>query len=247
MSKDTQQLFIAAVLGILAMLMLSGCGQRQRAVNPPDGSYLFIMQESMISVCQQDQCMPAKMSLTGSGFVVASGGGSSLAITAGHVCSGPSETSDRKVRVVAVGGSIYPAEIVLILENPDACLLHIRGVHLPTVKMADRPPSRGDRVFSFSSPGALFDAELVPKFEGFYAGPTTEVVSPEGTLRPVMDGYTIPAKPGSSGGPVFNRRGELIGMISMSRPGFENFALSPTYASVRAIVLAAKAKVGELP
>ena len=62
-----------------------------------------------------------------------------------------------------------------------------------------------------------------------------------------MDGYTVPAKPGSSEGPIFNKRGELIGVVSMSRPGFENFALSPTYASVRAVVLAAKAKIGILP
>ena len=76
-------------------------------------------------------------------FVVASGNGNSLAITnKGTVCSGPDGTKERHVKVVAVGGSMYPADIVLILDNPDICLLHLRmSASAHVVRLSDRPPS----------------------------------------------------------------------------------------------------------
>jgi S1-C subfamily serine protease len=110
------------------------------------------------------------------------------------------------------------------------------------VHRSEKNVKKGERVFAFGTPVGLFDADMLPKFEGFYAGKTTDVPKPDGskTVFPVLDGYTIPARPGSSGGPIFNSQGEVIGMMIMARPYFETFTLSPTQEMFRTVLKAIK-------
>ena len=63
---------------------------------------------------------------------------------------------------------------------------------------------------------------MVPIFEGIYSG-----IIPAGKMLGIpLDAYTIPTKGGSSGAPIVNEDGKLIGMSIMARVGFENFVIS---------------------
>jgi S1-C subfamily serine protease len=144
--------------------------------------------------------------------------------------------------VATRGGDIFPASIVHIFSNVDACVVAIHGAIVPAVTVADAAPSQGDYVTALGSPVGIYDNDLIAKFSGFYAGTTTGVRDPSspGSVYAVLAGYTVPARPGSSGGPIFNEKGHLVGMVIMSNPAFESFALSPTFVVIQAIVKSAK-------
>ena len=59
---------------------------------------------------------------------------------------------------------------------------------------------------------------MIPIFEGFYNGDSGN--------RSI---YSMPAKGGSSGSPILNNRGEIIGMVSATFVYFPNLAISPKF------------------
>jgi hypothetical protein len=74
---------------------------------------------------------------------------------------------------------------------------------------------------------------MVPILTGFYSG----TVDKWGLH---MDAYTMPTTGGCSGAAIFNARGEVIGMTAMGHRRFETFGLSPTYSTLKAMVIKAK-------
>ena len=68
-----------------------------------------------------------------------------------------------------------------------------------------------------------------------YSGKASNIPDPEdaNTKLTEQETYTIPSRPGSSGGPIFNSKGEIIGMIVMAHPAFETFALSTPYEALK--------------
>ena len=51
-----------------------------------------------------------------------------------------------------------------------------------------------------------------------------------------MHHYTIPARPGSSGSPIFNADGEIVGVVQRAVVNFENLAISTSTQAIREIV-----------
>ena len=101
--------------------------------------------------------------------------------------------------------------------------MKIKRLVVDGVSVSSSPPDIGERVFSMASPRAIFDPNMIPLFEGFYSGKAGEK----------RDAYTIPAQGGSSGAPIVNKRGEVVGIIVAKIGGLENFCVSPPYLSVR--------------
>jgi len=52
----------------------------------------------------------------------------------------------------------------------------------------------------------------------------------------IFDAYTVPARGGSSGSPIMNTEGQLVGVTSVALRNFEHMCLSPTYVGVAAVV-----------
>ena len=90
-------------------------------------------------------------------------------------------------------------------DTDDACVLTVYGVRddVSIAELADDMPVIGERVFNAAAPKAFFAPGLVPLFDGLYSGATQSGVSV----------FTIPTALGSSGSPVFDATGRIVGLI----------------------------------
>jgi len=133
----------------------------------------------------------------GSGFIVREDG---AVVTNYHVIS---NATDIKVKtgnkVLKVYGLIY------IDKENDIVILKAEGQKLQTVKIGDiRKLSIGEKVYVISSPQGLENTIS----EGILSG--IREIAPDKKILQI----TAPISPGSSGGPVFNKNGEVIGIAT---------------------------------
>jgi tetratricopeptide (TPR) repeat protein len=133
----------------------------------------------------------------GSGFIVREDG---AVVTNYHVIS---RATDIKVKM---GPKLLDIEGVLYvdLEN-DLALLKVEGKGFPFVRMGDANGLLvGERVYVIGSPQGLENTIS----EGILSG-IREISSKKRILQ-----MTAPISPGSSGGPVFNAKGEVVGVAT---------------------------------
>ena len=144
---------------------------------------------------------------TGTGFLFSS---SDYVITSYHVVHGASS-----IGVRLNNGDRIGASLILIDKKNDIAFL----------KLSQRPTLRqniitlgnssevrtGDKVFTYGFPlvGLLGDAE--PRYSEGFVNSLTGISN-----DPRFFQVSIPIQPGNSGGPVFNERGELVGMATSS-------------------------------
>lgn len=106
--------------------------------------------------------------------------------------------------VLVIQGTKYPALDGYGNPNLDLALINVPGAPCPCAKVIDVMPIPGDIVY----------------IVGFPYGMAKVVTSGEVQGRVIIQGIeyvltTAPARPGNSGGGVFNSRGELIGILVM--------------------------------
>jgi S1-C subfamily serine protease len=152
----------------------------------------------------------------GTGFIVAADG---KILTNYHVIRNSKEATVR-----LADGDVYDTVEVLDVDpRKDIALLKIKAIDLSPVKIGHSNSLQiGDVVYSLSNPLGLLDNTLS-----------------EGIISSVrqMDGYrllqiTAPISHGSSGGPLFNTKGEVIGITTstITQGQSLNFAIMIDYA-----------------
>lgn len=89
-------------------------------------------------------------------------------------------------------------------DKVDACVLIVKEMNesITHVNIASRPAEPGEKVFNIAAPGGFTIDRGGLVFTGYYAGDMTGISV-----------YTISVAHGSSGSPIFNQFGELLGMI----------------------------------
>ncbi len=134
----------------------------------------------------------------GSGFIVASDG---LILTNAHVVDGAQE-----VTVKLTDRREFKARVVGLDKRSDVAVLKIEAAGLPVVKLGDpAATSVGEWVLAIGSPF------------GFENTATSGIVSAKSRA---LEGYVpfiqtdVAVNPGNSGGPLFNLKGEVIGINS---------------------------------
>lgn len=155
----------------------------------------------------QDQGKEYKTQSLGSGFIISQDG---YVLTNAHVVSSADEVivklSDKRE---------FKAKIIGADKRTDVALIKIEAKNLPTVKIGD--PSKlkvGEWVAAIGSPFGLESTM------------TAGIVSAKGRALP-QENYVpfiqtdVAINPGNSGGPLFNLRGEVVGVNSQiySRSG----------------------------
>lgn len=143
----------------------------------------------------------------GSGFIVS---GDGFILTNAHVVDGADE-----VTVRLTDKREFKAKIIGADKRTDVALIRIEASGLPTVKLGDPAQLKvGEWVVAIGSPF------------GFDNSVTAGIVSAKGRSLP-QENYVpfiqtdVAINPGNSGGPLFNMRGEVVGINSQiySRSG----------------------------
>jgi Tfp pilus assembly protein PilF len=133
----------------------------------------------------------------GSGFIVRSDG---AVVTNYHVIS---NAKDIKVKV---GDKILDVEGLIYTDKEnDLVILKVKGEKLPVVKLGDIAKANvGEKVYVISSPEGLENTIS----DGLLSG-IRDIASDKKVLQ-----ITAPVSSGSSGSPVFNKDGEVIGIAT---------------------------------
>jgi serine protease Do len=143
----------------------------------------------------------------GSGFIVSSDG---YILTNAHVVRGADE-----VEVKLIDKRTFSAKVIGADSRTDVAVIKITANSLPAVTLGDPTRLRvGEAVAAIGSPF------------GFENSVTAGIVSAKGRSLP-SESYVpyiqtdVPINPGNSGGPLFNMRGEVVGINSQiySRSG----------------------------
>lgn len=140
----------------------------------------------------------------GTGFFVS---GQGRVLTAYHVVK-----AGQLFQVTTLSGKTYPARVTAFDEAADVALLQVtRGGPFPFLELASQPPKVGERVLAIGNSGGDF---LQPR-RGELLRLNAEAGRsdfPAGTLE-----MNAPLAQGDSGGPIFNGRGEVLGVVSYVR------------------------------
>ena len=143
----------------------------------------------------------------GSGFIISSDG---LVLTNAHVVGDASE-----ITVKLMDRSEYPAKVIGIDNQTDVAVLKIDATNLPAVKFGDAKDLKvGEWVIAIGSPFGFENTVT----SGIVSGKSRSL--PDGTYVPFIQ-TDVAVNPGNSGGPLFNMRGEVVGINSQifSRTG----------------------------
>ncbi len=145
---------------------------------------------------------------SGSGFVV---DGSGYVMTAAHVAKRLGNTVSAK----AANGRVYSGDVVALNPDNDMAVVRLRGFSGKAVTPADNQClAKGNIVYSLGRPHAQGDTARLGEFEAasfgqavHYAGDDAKFGYPDAMV------LRLSTQKGESGGPLFNEKGDLVGMV----------------------------------
>ena len=137
---------------------------------------------------------------TGTGFFVASDG---HFLTSYHIVKGKGDIS------VLIDGKEYAARVMASSERVDLALLKVEGataLALPVVGVQN--VSLGEQVFTLGFPNMEIQG-VQPKYTRGNISSLTGIKD-----DPLLMQISVPIQPGNSGGPLFNEKGQVVGVIA---------------------------------
>ncbi len=151
------------------------------------------------------QCFNDKNQIvsTGSGFFIDKSG---LGFTNVHVIK-----NAYKAKIKTIDGKFYDVDKIIDYNSSlDIAKIKIKNISamiFPSIKMATKKAEKGEAVFAIGNP------------DGLESSVSTGIIS---SIRKIPDygecyQITAPISPGSSGGALFNMKGELLGMTTFGQ------------------------------
>lgn len=145
--------------------------------------------------------LPLSTSIPGAGFFISSDG---YILTNAHVAQSAS-----RFEIVLYDGRRTPARVIGIVEsrNPDVGVLKANLTAVPPAIIADADPQIGETLLAMGHPFG-YGYWIVA---GGKLARLNEKATARGAMRELIT--TIPGAPGNSGGPLFNLRAEVVGLV----------------------------------
>jgi len=127
---------------------------------------------------------------------------------------------------MGISGISYEAYILAADAKNDLCAMYVPGMRGKAIEIRDHAPEYGEKVYNLASPhGTAYVPKTVPIFMGYYSGRDGR-----------WDVYTIPAAGGSSGSPIVDVNGRLVGVIQASLTAFNHLTISSNYHKIKKMV-----------
>jgi S1-C subfamily serine protease len=219
----------------ILILTISSCAHNNVLSNPAKVKNTFVKMDVMISLVRSvdglDQKLNAGSVASGAGVLYR---GQVHILTANHVCDYSDVVNPAirlgyepkiKISAIDVSGERHILEVVKQNAEADICLLKgkEKKLSIPVLHLSSSPPEKNKKYFNFAAPAGVFNPGVVPLFEGKYAG----------VFYGAYALYTIPVYPGSSGSPIVNSSGELVGMVHSVHRNFHHVSFSATHEQLK--------------
>jgi S1-C subfamily serine protease len=156
------------------------------------------------------------------------GRGCGVVVADGHVLTNAHNLRDRTTEVTFADGRAVQASVVAADVDGDLVLVAADTAGAPPLVWADAPAEVGSVAYAVArtaSGGARLTVGLVSSVEGAFRGPRGRRVS--GTLE-----HTAPLARGSSGSPIVDEEGRLLG-LNTARLGQGFYVALPADADLR--------------
>ena len=205
---------ISRVLSFAVLLGAAHAAPPQQQVSP-DKSISEIAKSALPSLVTIESRTP-EGDATGTGFVVHRSG---TIVTNLHVIAGATDVAVK----LANGGDVIDSVLVRAYDaRRDLAVIQIVGFSLPVLRLGNSDSIQvGDRVVLIGDP------------RGLEGSVSSGVISAVRALDVGMRVFqtNAAANPGNSGGPMFNAKGEVVGVLTFKLPDAEalNFAIPTSY------------------
>ena len=239
----------------MMVLLLTGC----TSTSFPDErrSFVKIRKTLSVKICKKKKkskkhaCKDAaEMRSSGSGAAIGRNSIGSFILTAQHVCKnvtddvgfvaflermllgkkkkkkGAKLKFDEKMTAVDIEGRVYELDTVNEDEDRDICVMFAENMRLKPLKRRYTELAVGEKIYNIAAPLGIFEVNLVPLFEGRYVGIRDKFSSM----------YSLPATGGSSGSPILDENGRLVGMVHSVINGFRQITISPKLDDINEFV-----------
>lgn len=188
-------------------------------------------------------CYKRVTGATGSASIVARSFNGAYILTAAHMC----DRSDvikrydaideelgngknkylQKHFVLDIDAFKYNVKVVGFDWELDSCIVFAWGLFGPALEIAMSEPKIGEKIYNFAAPAGFFKKNLMPLFDGYFVGHWDSNTSV----------YTLPVIGGSSGSPVVNDQGQLVGLVYARHNRFHHIAISPKFKNLRKFII----------
>ena len=229
---------------VLVVFILIGCKiQSKSETNIPSEQFAFLHQTIVLQLCdlEEKNCTPYREGTgTSSSVLVAHTERNSYYLTAAHVCNiGKEEEPPIKELKIKIIRDIFlyksmgeaaqvkeiSADIFAIDVDHDLCLLQTELVDAEPIKLASGLPKKMDKILNLSAPTGVWSKDVELVFEGTYQGELDKDITNSATEHiwssdknkkgaNLVSIWNITLSQGSSGSPVVNSEGEMVGMVS---------------------------------
>tara|TARA_R110002110_G_scaffold144466_1_gene333659 strand:- start:2196 stop:2897 length:702 start_codon:yes stop_codon:yes gene_type:complete len=200
------------------------------------GTFLKIEKKITLTACNPHdikKCFTRTYESSASSFLIKHHRDKSYFITAAHVCLTnvgklarlPKFQKREEIYGVNIEGKKYTYRVVSTNTLYDLCLLSTARMNTKAYSLASKMPQRGEKIYNIAAPVGVFGRGLVPLFDGIYSGQVHGKAV-----------YTLPATGGSSGSPILNSWGQVVGMVSAVTKGFNQIVISPTSTQIQEFI-----------
>jgi|18_taG_2_1085343.scaffolds.fasta_scaffold23046_2 S1-C subfamily serine protease len=224
--------FLILLFSFFFGTLITSCAVQTNVIKSLDTakkSVLKIETWARQGVCEEENmtCDNFELFSTGSGAVVLHNNKKAV-LTAAHVCKqngsliflGEKIEIETYIKAIDRKNKEYIIEIIKHNSEADICLLRsVSGSLEPGyLKLSTKSLEYGEITYNLAGPMGIIDGDMVPVFQGQFFG------NLHGNAF-----YSTPVIGGSSGSPIVNFKGELVGMIHSVHYRFHHIALSATY------------------
>ncbi len=233
---------LTGFLVALSLIFLNSCAHNTTSSQVREVKKSFVKMDVAIVLvkCVDGECHALRGGSVASGAGVIYNGKPHV-LTADHVCeygdlTGPAIANGftPKITISAIDASGARHELEVIKQNAaaDICLLKGKDedLDIPTLSLSPNPPQKDNKYYNFAAPAGVFGPGVVPLYTGNYAG----------IYYGVYAMYTIPVYPGSSGSPIVDESGRLVGVVHSVHKNFHHVSFSATYDQLKLFLSTAK-------
>lgn len=229
--------------------IFSGCAINNHT-HVPEDQFGFINKQANLSICddKSGECVPAgPAGSVASGVLVAHKRDKSYYLTADHVCHA---LEDINLGFSGISVKAEDISIVVNLENgeklkaniyassneyqedlgKDLCLLETDRVKAKPIELARKEPRKWTKILNVAAPAGIWASDMMLHFHGEYQG-DTNINTDDNPM--MMAFYILDAQGGSSGSPIVNNQGKLVGILTISIIPSNAISAGPTYETTK--------------